>query len=351
MQRTLKKFTRSISVGLSALALALTADLPAVGQDLGPFMPHDGGVLTTAWTNGFGPDSESWIRFAKVTAEAIDINYSSSRGTVAKRRIRVPDRATARAIVLGYGPKMPPVIPNTTSLGTSTAVLDELRSTGKASAALVYNSALAVMQGEFRLAGNGLTMPLLVEGQTVQIPVIHATGTFSKGKAKAAGDFYFLDNRNNPILIQYRIQFSGEKTPRTESVVEVTAGASSRAAMEQALATKLTYDLYGLKFEFGKATIRADAASLLDQIATSLGNNQLWTLRIVGHTDSIGDPGLNQTLSLKRAEAIKAALVQRGIAVARLTTEGAGQTQPKTTNETLEGRAVNRRVELTRTDR
>jgi outer membrane protein OmpA-like peptidoglycan-associated protein len=314
-------------------------------------MPHDGGVLTTAWTNGFGPDSESWIRFAKVTPETIDINYSSSRGTLATRRIRVPDRVTARAIVLGYGPKMPAVIPNTTSLGTSTAVIDELRSTGKANAALVYNSALAVMQGEFRLAGKGMTMPLLVEGQTVQIPVIYATGTFSKGKTKAAGDFYFLDNRINPILIQYRIQFAGEKAPRTESITEVTAGASLRGAMEQALATKRTYDLYGIHFDFGKATIRPDTASLLDQIATSLGNNPLWTLKIVGHTDSIGDPVLNQNLSLKRAEAIKTALVQRGIAGTRLTTEGAGQGQPKTSNDTLEGRAVNRRVELTRTDR
>jgi outer membrane protein OmpA-like peptidoglycan-associated protein len=336
---------------LTALALIVTMNLPAAGQDLGPFMPHDGGVLTTAWTNGYGPDSESWIRFAKVTPETIDINYSSSRGTVATRRIRVHDRATARAIVLGYGPKMPNVIPNTTSLGTSTAVLDELRGTGKASAALVYNSALAVMPGEFTLAGKDMTLPLLVEGQTIQIPVVHATGTFSKGKAKAAGDFYFLDNRNNPILIQYRIQFSGEKAPRTESIVEVTAGAPFRAAMEQALATKRTYDLYGIRFDFGKATIRSDAANLLDQIATSLGNNPLWTLRIVGHTDSIGDPALNQTLSLKRADAIKAALVQRGIAGARLATEGAGQTQPKATNDTLEGRAVNRRVELARTDR
>jgi outer membrane protein OmpA-like peptidoglycan-associated protein len=351
MQRPLRRLTRSISAGLSALALALTMSLPAPGQDLGPFMPHDGGVLTTAWTNGFGPDSESWIRFAKVTGESIDIDYSSSRGTVAKRQIRVADRATARAMVLGYGPKMPLVIPNTTSLGTSTAVIDELRNAGNAHAALVYNSALAVMQGEFTLAGKDMTMPLLVEGQTFQIPVIHATGAFSKGKAKAVGDFYFLANRNNPILIQYHVQFTGEKAPRTESIVEVTAGASVRGAMEQALATKRTYDLYGIHFDFGKATIRPDTASLLDQIATSLGNNPLWTLKIVGHTDSIGDAAFNQTLSSKRAEAIKAALVKRRIAGARLTTEGAGKSEPKASNDTLEGRAVNRRVELTRTDR
>jgi outer membrane protein OmpA-like peptidoglycan-associated protein len=334
-----------------ALALAFASGAPAHGQDLGAFMPHDGGVLTTAWTNGYGPDAESWIRFEKVTPESIGIDYSSSRGTKAARSIRVSDRATARAMVLGYGPKMPPVIENSTSLGTSTAVLDELRNTGRAKAALVYNAALAVMQGEYTLAGQGMTMPLLVEGQVVQVPVVHATGAFAKGKTKAEGDFYFLDNRNNPILIQYRIQFTGEKSPRTERVVEVSAGASYRDAMEQALAAKRTYDLYGIHFDFGKATIRPDAASLLDQIATALNNNRLWTLKIVGHTDSIGDPVFNQKLSRQRADAIKAALIKRGIAEARLTTNGAGQAEPKATNETLEGRAINRRVELARTDR
>ena len=333
------------------LMLALGVAMPARGQDLGPFMPHNGGMLTTAWGNGYGPDAESWIRFDKVTPASIDVNYSSSRGTVAARRIRVSDRATARSMVLGYAPKMPMVIENTTSLGTSTAVIDELRQNGKANAALVYNTALAVMQGEFTLVGTGMTLPLMVEGQVTQVPAVHATGRFAKGKAKAEGDFYFLDNRNNPILIQYSIQFTGEKTPRTERVVAVTAGDSYRGAMEQALATKRTYDLYGIHFNFGKATIRPDAATLIDQIAISLNNNKIWTLRIVGHTDSIGDPASNQKLSQKRADAIKAALVERGVSEARLAAEGAGQSQPKSTNETLEGRAINRRVELARTDR
>lgn len=350
--RAMRKRTSGWILGVaSALILAFGATHPSRGQDLGPFMPHDGAVLTTAWTNSFGPDSESWIRFAKVTANTIDVGYSSSRGTVASRRIRVSDRSTARAMVLGYGPKMPLVIENTTSLGTSTTVLDELRSTGKASAALVYNSALAVMQGQFALAASDLKMSILVDGQPQQVPVVHATGKFANGKAKATGDFYFLNNRNNPILIEYTIKFNGEKSPRTERITEVTVGASQRTAMEQALATKRTYDLYGIRFDFGKATIRPDTAALLDEMAVSLSSNPLWTLKIVGHTDSIGDPAFNQKLSRKRADAIKSALVTRGIAEARLATDGAGQSQPKASNESLEGRAINRRVELTRTDR
>src|SRR5205823_6361158 len=133
----------------------------------------------------------------------------------------------------------------------------------------------------------------------------------------------------NPLLVQYSIQFSGEKTPRTERIVDVVAGEPQRSAMQQALATKRTYDTYGIHFDFGKATIRPDTAALLDDIAVTLNNSPLWTLRIVGSTDSIGDPGFNLKLSRQRADSIKTALIERGISADRLTTAGAGQNQPK----------------------
>jgi outer membrane protein OmpA-like peptidoglycan-associated protein len=328
------KASNHLWAALVALGVSVGANASAVSQSLGPFMPHEGGTLTTAWTNSYGPDAESWIRFSRVTRDTIDINYSSSRGTVAVRRQLVSDRAAAHTIVLGYGPTMPLTIENTTSLGTSAAVLEELRSTGRASTALVYNAALATMPGELTLAEKQVMMSVMIEGQLVQIPTMHAVGTFGDSSKKATGDFYFLSNRNNPVLVQYSIQFTGEKSPRTERIVSVTAGASERAAMEQALATKRTYDLYGIHFDFGKATIRRDTGPLLDEIAKTLSNNPLWTLMIVGHTDSIGDPGYNLKLSKQRAGAVKAALVKRGVSAERLATAGAGQKQPKATNNT-----------------
>ena len=69
--------------------------------------------------------------------------------------------------------------------------------------------------------------------------------------------------------------------------------------MEQALQTKEHFDLYGLRFESDKATIPADAQSLLDDIATALKNFPDWNLRIVGHTDATADPQHNQALSLE----------------------------------------------------
>jgi OOP family OmpA-OmpF porin len=66
----------------------------------------------------------------------------------------------------------------------------------------------------------------------------------------------------------------------------------------------------------------------------------------VGHTDSVGSDAYNQKLSVRRAEAIKAYLVSKGIEKNRIYTEGKGEKQPVADNKTAEGRAKNRRVEI-----
>ncbi len=121
-----------------------------------------------------------------------------------------------------------------------------------------------------------------------------------------------------------------------------------REAMEQALQTKQRYDLYGIHFDVDKATIQPDTLSLLDDIEATLIQFPDWRLRIVGHTDATGDAVYNETLSLERANAIKAALVEGGIDATRLDTAGAGESQPVASNDTAEGQALNRRVELVR---
>jgi hypothetical protein len=121
-----------------------------------------------------------------------------------------------------------------------------------------------------------------------------------------------------------------------------------REAMEQALQTKQQFDLYGLHFDSNKATIQPESKSLLDEIATALKNFPDWRLRIVGHTDASGNAEKNLHLSLERALAIEAALVERGIDSQRLIPAGLGESRPITSNATPEGRALNRRVELDR---
>jgi outer membrane protein OmpA-like peptidoglycan-associated protein len=185
----------------------------------------------------------------------------------------------------------------------------------------------------------------------MQVPALHASGTFATGDKSGTGDFYFLDNKNNPLMLQSTIQFSWEKDARAERITRVTAGASMKSAMEQSLSTLKRYDLYGIHFDFDKATVRPESAGLLKEIALTLKNNPTWTLQINGHTDSIGDAAYNQKLSAERAASVAAAIVKQGIAANRLQTGGFGATLPKGDNATLQGRSLNRRVELLRTDR
>ena len=75
-----------------------------------------------------------------------------------------------------------------------------------------------------------------------------------------------------------------------------------------------------------------------------------WKLKVEGHTDNIAADDYNLKLSQRRAAAVKNALIGRyGIAAARLTQEGLGETRPRSPNDTMTGRARNRRVELVRT--
>jgi len=123
----------------------------------------------------------------------------------------------------------------------------------------------------------------------------------------------------------------------------------SRDAMRQALETRERYDVHGLRFGISTSTLRSGTEAILDDIATALENFPEWGLRIVGHTDSSGNAETNQQLSIARAEAIKAALVERGIAADRLQAGGVGQTMPVASDDSGAGRALNRRVELVRT--
>ena len=97
----------------------------------------------------------------------------------------------------------------------------------------------------------------------------------------------------------------------------------------------------------GKATITPDSAATLQQIAELLSRNTGWKLRIEGHTDDVGHAKDNLVLSRKRAEAVRDWLVAKAkVAAARLETKGLGDTRPVAGNDTDDGRAKNRRVEL-----
>jgi outer membrane protein OmpA-like peptidoglycan-associated protein len=99
-------------------------------------------------------------------------------------------------------------------------------------------------------------------------------------------------------------------------------------------------------FAPGRADLTAEAAPRLDEAAAFIGTAPGRRARIEGHTDSRGSANLNQALSQQRAEAVRDALVARGVEASRLVAVGRGSDRPVATNETPEGRASNRRVEI-----
>jgi len=110
-------------------------------------------------------------------------------------------------------------------------------------------------------------------------------------------------------------------------------------------ATKVTYAADAF-FDFDKAVLKPEGKAKLDDLASKVGGINLEVVIAVGHTDSTGAAKYNQALSVRRAEAVKAYLVSKGIESNRIYTEGKGLTQPVADNATREGRAKNRRVEV-----
>ena len=110
-------------------------------------------------------------------------------------------------------------------------------------------------------------------------------------------------------------------------------------------AQKVTYAADAF-FDFDKSVLKPEGRAKLDDLVSKIQGINLEVIIAVGHTDSVGTDAYNQRLSVRRAEAVKAYLVTKGIERNRIYTEGKGEKQPIADNRTAEGRAKNRRVEV-----
>jgi outer membrane protein OmpA-like peptidoglycan-associated protein len=323
----------------------------------------------------------------------------SSGSVTGSRTVRTEDLRSAHDYMQWFGPSQPEVMPGTTAISVSREVLGELKDKGETGFSFRIGGlkgmagsllgALGQMAGggapgapketkdladvgkgqcTLKRAGAGLTsFPVLLNDRRVSFPAVHAQCTTDDG----VNDFYFLDDLDNPLALAWKLAGSD-----TLQVVKISyppppaaspAAASSSAAagagagtgagagagggqhIEQELKQKGQAEIYGIYFDFASDKIKPESEPVLREIADALNHNPTWKLRVEGHTDNIGGDEYNLDLSQRRAEAVKSALVTRyHIVPDRLTPKGFGATRPKEPNDTLAGRARNRRVELVR---
>ena len=183
------------------------------------------------------------------------------------------------------------------------------------------------------------------------VPVrIMVDGSYAKvyiGKQRVANVPNAKLPRSNIVWFE-NTYFADAENPIYIGNIRIAAGGRDLYSTLEAKGRVAVQDIL---FETGKANIQRESAKALKQIAKLLNNHPDLKLLIEGHTDNTGSYETNMKLSKERAGAVKIYLVERlGIEASRLKTNGLGSTQPTASNDTKEGRAENRRVELVRLD-
>src|SRR3984893_8767474 len=384
----------------------------AAGAESGTKIPLRPGLTVVTAIAQFGGDYESIKQIQQVSASAVRLSYradnvpnpleglqklsgdnapKSSGSITGQRTVRGQDLQTAHDYMQWFGPNQPEVMPGTTAISVSREVLAELKDKGETQFSFRTGGlkgmagsllgALGQMAGggapgtpkevqglanmgkdecTLKRAGNGLAaFPVLLNDQRLSLPAVHAQCPPDDGLA----DFYFLDDLDNPLALAWKLGSSDTLQPVKISYPPQPAAAQAAGAsaaqtgsgtgrgqqIEQELKQKGQAEVYGIYFDFASDKIKPESEPVLREIADALNHNPAWKLRVEGHTDNIGGDLYNLDLSQRRAEAVKLALVTRyRIAADHLTPQGFGAARPKEPNDTLAGRARNRRVELVR---
>ncbi|MFW6322584.1 MAG: OmpA family protein [Guyparkeria sp.] len=195
---------------------------------------------------------------------------------------------------------------------------------------------------------------------TVLAASVAATFAFS-GQTYAGGeDPYVYDSNGNPVMTGHGpCLYNGHGTLNEDTAIEACnpelvkkeeAAPAPKPAVEpppEPKAEKVTLeaDTY---FDFDKSNLKPEGKETLDELVSDMGDlNSIAEVEVIGHTDSIGTEEYNQGLSERRAATVKDYLTSKDVPADVINTEGRGELEPVATNETREGRAKNRRVEIT----
>jgi outer membrane protein OmpA-like peptidoglycan-associated protein len=370
-------------------AFAIGSGQPVIAADANTIPLCAGLTIVTAISQPEG-DYESIKTVMSIDGNGVQLRYSAEHPVTdfpgapphleklnLSRLIRAEDLQNSKLYLQQYQTNLPNAIPGTTAIGTSAAVLSALVNQGRAElgmfdlppplpgakklvtdralhpGVLDYSETYALQ----RVDQPPMRIPMTVNGLKTELPAVHATGRNQDYGYRA--EFFFLDDPGNPLALQWRLRIgsvlSGSKAGMdrdTLQVVKITYHCSPTGQMtplERALTDQRRADVFDVYFTFNSAELREESEPTLREIADLMRKHADWRLSIEGHTDNIAGDAFNLELSKRRAAAVKDALVTRyGISTSRLTTDGHGRSQPVDTNDTAEGRARNRRVELVR---
>ncbi len=337
---------------------------------------REGLMVVTAIHNPGKGDFESIKLVDGLTDERVHLVYHSEprRGVKIRsaRGVLRVDLKSARKYRNFFNGNEDKTYPGWTALGPSRAVLDDLMRAGETQFTIQVRGGLDrdALTGTLKRVGT-MKFPVLINGNRVELDALEAEGVFGNYKA----EFCFLDDPIQPLTLHYRTYgtYPPELQARLEDLgkkagqdlsklnehrldvikIEYPAADSDRGHgepvenLEQKLKESGRAEVFGIYFDFGNATMKPESEPVIREIAALLAKNAGWKLSIEGHTDNIGGDTFNLDLSKQRAAAVKDVLArQHSGAADRLTASGYGSSQPKESNDTLAGRARNRRVEL-----
>jgi outer membrane protein OmpA-like peptidoglycan-associated protein len=351
------------------------SSIPAQDNARVPSKP--GTVFTTAWGVKYGDvearnsiDSidDSTVTTTSATQEYKDDNGTMSRALTITNQNCKTDYQSADSYITVNSTRMPRLMHDLTRYRLSDKAFQEIKSNGQTNLNYVDiwsfgNGVKLTHEGGLlsRVEPQDVKYPMIVNDQRVELPVIHLKGDITVvGKdprpvnlrpTKSGGEIFVLDDPANPLVLNWRLKdpLFHNGNFRVEIIKINFPVARPENVLEKQLTKEKRAVTYGIYFDFNRDTLKPESEPVLKEIAQAMTDNPEWKLTVEGHTDNVGVDNYNLELSRRRAAAVKQALVsQYNIAPARLLTGGFGASRPVETNDTLEGRARNRRVELVR---
>lgn len=328
-----------------------SAAITAAGSALVPLKV--GLTLSSIWkANAEDYEHECLLQISKIDGRQITTTYSCPTGKnyvplTMVRRICWTDVMDSYLYITEVAKTYPETLVGSLKFNLSVASFSALKTQGKVRHRYIQiddqNLAFSETDLEGILESDGpATFKLIINDKVVEVPTIEAnylnyqTGDTIRVKV--------LDDARFPLMLDYYIP-SFHRFFITYNKVSFP----TNSQVEQHLAVDKHTDVYGIYFNFASDELRSESEPVLHEIADALKAHPDWTLMINGHTDNIGGDALNLDLSRRRATAVRKALVDRyEIEDSKLMTDGFGASQPKESNDSDRGRALNRRVELVR---